>query len=75
MSTESIQSELLQFQLGNEGPKYEQLRKFIAAQMDAGTIQAGDALPPEKQMAELVSLSRVTVRQALAKLEKDGYIR
>ena len=75
MSTEPIESGLLQFQLGNEGPKYEQLRNFIAKQMTTGVIRPGDALPPEKQMAEMVSLSRVTVRQALAKLEEDGYIR
>lgn len=75
MSIESIESELQQFQLGNAGPKYEQLRQFIADQMNSGVIRSGDALPPEKQMAELLSLSRVTVRQALAKLEKDGYVK
>ena len=75
MSIESIESELQQFQLGNAGPKYEQLRRFIAEQMNSGVIRTGDALPPEKQMAELLSLSRVTVRQALAGLERDGYIK
>ena len=75
MSTESIESELQQFQLGNAGPKYEQLRQFIADQMSSGVIRTGDALPPEKQMAELLSLSRVTVRQALAGLERDGYVK
>ncbi len=31
-------------------------------------------LPPEKEIAERLGVSRVTIRQALAELEKEGYV-
>jgi DNA-binding FadR family transcriptional regulator len=37
-------------------------------------LNVGDALPPERQLAEHLSISRRTLRMALAKLELEGRI-
>jgi len=56
-------------------PKYERLRSLIAAEVTAGRLQPGEALPSEKHLAEMFQIARTTVRQALAGLEEDGLIR
>ncbi len=41
----------------------------------AGRLQKGDKLPGERQMAEMLGLSRATVREALKALEMLGLVR
>lgn len=48
-----------------------QLKDNIAA----GRLQKGDKLPGERQMAEMLGLSRATVREALKALEMLGLVR
>ena len=55
-------------------PKYEQLRDYVVAQIESGTIKAGAVLPSEHKLAETLQVARSTVRQALASLEQDGLI-
>ena len=55
-------------------PKYELLREHIIAEMKAGRLQPGDALPSELEMASQLSVARNTVRQALNYLDRDGFI-
>jgi DNA-binding GntR family transcriptional regulator len=40
----------------------------------AGTLRPGTKLPPERTLAEEFSITRVTVRQALTRLEAEGLI-
>jgi len=49
-------------------PLYYQLMEDIKAQMQNGTIKAGDKLPSESQMMEQYGVSRLTVREALSNL-------
>ena len=56
-------------------PKYERLRRFIADEVQLGHLQAGEALPSEQQLSEMLHIARTTVRQALAELEKDGVVK
>lgn len=56
-------------------PKYEQLRRQIAGEINSGRWKPGDALPTERWWADERGLARSTVRQALAALERDGLIR
>ncbi len=56
------------------GPRYAQLHRHIAAAIQAGDLAADDQLPPEREMAELADVSRVTVRKAVALLVADGLI-
>jgi GntR family transcriptional regulator, transcriptional repressor for pyruvate dehydrogenase complex len=47
--------------------------RLIAA-IAVGDFSAGDRLPPERELADMLSVSRVTVRAALADLREAGYV-
>jgi len=55
-------------------PKHERLRAYLMRELDAGRLKPGDALPTELALAESAGVSRNTVRQALAALERSGLI-
>ena len=54
-------------------PIYIRTRDKLIEQIDAGQLKPNDALPSERALAEQLSISRMTARQALAELEKVGY--
>ena len=56
------------------GPRYIQLRHRLSEGVEQGLLQAGDPLPPEREIATLTELSRVTVRKAIQSLAEDGVI-
>ncbi|RYL95931.1 GntR family transcriptional regulator [Sporolactobacillus sp. THM7-4] len=55
-------------------PLYLQLIDIIAQDIDRHVYQHGDKLPSERELCSLYELSRITVRQALEELEREGYI-
>ena len=57
--------------LGRSATKYEQLCIKLIADVQAGRLKAGDALPPEPEFAEQLNVARSTVRQAFAHLERQ----
>jgi GntR family transcriptional regulator len=54
------------------GPLYLQLTRRIGAAIDSGALTPGESLPPEREMAALTGLSRVTVRKAVQTLVEAG---
>lgn len=54
--------------------KYKQLADWIKEQIRDQTYTAGMKLPTEAEFSEQFSLSRHTVRQAIACLEEEGYV-
>ena len=56
------------------GPLYVQLRKRIEAGIASGFLAPDMPLPPEREIATLTGLSRVTVRKAMAELAERGLI-
>ncbi len=58
----------------NTGPRYVQLRKRLYHGVETGILNAGSALPPEREIAAITHLSRVTVRKAIQALVSDGTI-
>lgn len=56
-------------------PQYRQLYESLRHQIISGIYQQDDLLPSENQLADLHQITRMTVRQALNELVKDGYIR
>ncbi|MCB0107200.1 MAG: GntR family transcriptional regulator [Caldilineaceae bacterium] len=55
-------------------PLYYQLAEQLREQIEAGLLSAGAQLPPERELSELVGISRMTARQALAYLERSGVL-
>jgi len=61
------------FKRGN-GPRYKQLSEHIAQAIAKGLIPLGSRLPPEREVARLASVSRVTVRNAITELSNAGHV-
>jgi len=57
-----------------EMPLYKRLKTAIESAVRSHAFKSGSALPGERSIAEALSLSRVTVRKALAMLEEEGML-
>ena len=53
---------------------HEQVMAEIENRLNNGTLKAGDRLPPERQFAEALGVSRGAVREALRILEAIGVV-
>ncbi|MES2845845.1 MAG: GntR family transcriptional regulator [Pseudomonadota bacterium] len=56
------------------GPLYLQLQRRIADAIASGRLKPGDSLPPERDMAAMTDLSRVTIRKAVQALVASGHL-
>ena len=56
------------------GPLYLQLQRRIGEAIASGRLRPGDSLPPEREMAAMTGLSRVTVRKAVEGLVGSGQL-
>ncbi|PCJ74279.1 MAG: phage tail protein [Rhodobacteraceae bacterium] len=56
------------------GPRYIQLRRRLETAIENGQLAAGTPLPPEREIASMTTLSRVTVRKAVQPLVEEGLI-
>lgn len=59
---------------GSPVPAYAQIEDQLAARIESGELRAGERLPPERELAESVGVSRMTMRQALASLARRGLV-
>jgi GntR family transcriptional regulator len=55
-------------------PAWVQIEEQLADRIESGALAAGDRLPPERNLAEALHVSRITVRQALASLAARGLV-
>lgn len=55
-------------------PLYAQLKAALRREIEQGNFPVGAAIPPERELITRYGVSRITVRQALADLEADGYL-
>lgn len=55
-------------------PAYEQIAERAVALIDAGRLAVGERLPPERELATWVGVSRMTARAALASLAQRGLV-
>lgn len=60
--------------LANSSPLYLQLKNIIVRQIKEGLLKPGEKLPSERELCEKYNVSRITVRQALGELDKEGLI-
>ena len=56
------------------GALYKQLAKSLIKAIDKGLLKAGDCLIAERELAERLEVSRVTVRKAIFELVSNGYL-
>ncbi|WP_408006939.1 GntR family transcriptional regulator [Pseudalkalibacillus sp. A8] len=55
-------------------PLYHQLEEHIKSLIEKGELKPEDSLPSEREYAEKYDISRMTVRQAINNLVKEGYL-
>src|ERR1044071_2926301 len=53
---------------------FRQLADILRQQIDTGELGPGDPLPSELRLAQEFSISRTTVRQAIAQLRTEGLV-
>jgi GntR family transcriptional regulator len=56
------------------GPRYVRLRQRIEQAIDTGILAPSSSLPPERELAGITDLSRVTVRRAIRELVVSGVL-
>lgn len=55
-------------------PLYAQFAQLLRKAINDGRLEAGAALPPERDLAAEYGLSRMTIRKAIAELAEDGLL-
>jgi GntR family transcriptional regulator len=55
-------------------PAWAQAAQHIRRQIETGRFAGGERLPSESELADSFELSRLTVRQAMAKLAEEGLV-
>src|SRR5436305_2384432 len=56
------------------GPAHAQIEAWLDDAVAAGKLGPGDRLPPERELAERLRVSRMTLRHALDSLERRGLV-
>lgn len=57
-----------------EGNTFEQTVERLAIAIRMGVVETGDRLPPERDLADQLNVSRVTLREAIKALNQAGYV-
>ncbi|MGH8304626.1 MAG: GntR family transcriptional regulator, partial [Steroidobacteraceae bacterium] len=55
-------------------PLYQQLQRALRQAIETHVLGPDDALPPERDLAQELSVSRITVRKAIDGLVGDGML-
>jgi GntR family transcriptional regulator len=56
------------------GPAHAQIEEWLKGEIACGRLAPGDRLPPERELAGRLRVSRMTLRQALASLERRSLV-
>ncbi|HBC85578.1 MAG TPA: hypothetical protein DCZ94_01360 [Lentisphaeria bacterium] len=57
-----------------ELPVYQKVKHFIVQEISSGRLPAGSFLPSERNICEMLSVSRDSAKRAFQELESEGYI-
>ena len=58
----------------DQSPLYDQLYRYIVAQIRSGALPAGEKLPSKRRLAEHLGLSLTTVERSYGLLTAEGYL-
>jgi GntR family transcriptional regulator len=56
-------------------PLYYQLENMIREEIEGGKYDPGDKIPSERELSEIVGLSRMTIRKAINNLVEKGILK
>ncbi len=62
------------FDRNGSAPLYARLKNLVQQSIALGELKEGDAVPAERDVAEMLSISRVTVRKAFQELVAEGVL-
>jgi GntR family transcriptional regulator len=62
------------FEPGSSAPLYVQVKTLVEKAVASGELKDGDVIPGERDVAEMLDVSRVTVRKAFAELVTEGVL-
>ena len=63
-----------QLQSDSPTPLYQRIQSGLRYAIDSGVLQAGDAIPSERELAAALDVSRVTIRAAVRGLVQSGLL-
>ena len=55
-------------------PLYQQVKQLVLRAIETGSLSPNNGLPSERELVELLGVSRITVRQALTELVQQGIL-
>lgn len=58
----------------NSAPLYLQIEQLIRSAISGGILQAGEAIPPERDLATEYGVSRITIRKTIGGLVEEGML-
>jgi DNA-binding GntR family transcriptional regulator len=58
-----------------EVPPHRQIAAWIIARIESGDLQAGQAVPSEKELMDTFGVARTTARRAIGWLREQGAVR
>ena len=58
----------------HSGPKYQAIAAALLRDIEMGRLQAGDRLPPQRTLAETLSVDLTTVTKAYNEVRRLGLI-
>ena len=62
------------FKPKSQTPLYEQLYRYIIAEIENGRLQTGEKMPSKRKLSAHLKISTVTVENAYAQLVAEGYL-
>lgn len=74
MTGESAVFSPARFTGNNRAPLYLRVKELVQGAIQEGLLKPGDAIPSERDAADLLGISRVTVRKAFTELVHEGLL-
>jgi GntR family transcriptional regulator len=73
-SLASIVKQIRALEEGSDQPLYQQLQRSLREAIENRLVAPDDALPPERDLADELKVSRITVRKAIDGLVEEGLL-
>ena len=65
---------MIQLDIGDHRPLYEQIRDKLKEMIIAGLLSENDKIPSVRELAGILAINPNTIQKAYRELEGEGYI-